>query len=122
MMFDHGRRINPQKENHMPKYLCQGSYTEHGLKGLVKEGGSKRRAVVEQLVKEMGGKLEAFYFAFGGDDFVIIIDLPNNIDMAAVALAAQVSGAVKSRITVLLLPEEIDQAAKRQVNFHPPME
>ena len=53
----------------MPKYLCQGSYTEHGLKGLVKEGGSKRQAVVEQLVKEMGGKVEAFYFAFGGDDF-----------------------------------------------------
>jgi len=47
----------------MPKYLCQGSYTEHGLKGLVKEGGSKRQAIVEQLTKEMGGKLEAFYFA-----------------------------------------------------------
>ena len=73
----------------MPKYLCQGSYTEHGLKGLVKEGGSKRRAVVEQLAKEMGGKLDAFYFAFGGDDFVIILDLPGNVDMAAVALAAK---------------------------------
>ena len=106
----------------MPKYLCQGSYTEHGLKGLVKEGGSKRQAVVDQLVKELGGKLEAFYFAFGDDDFVIIIDLPNNIDMAAVALAAQVSGAVKSRITVLLLPEEIDRATKKQVNFRAPAE
>jgi uncharacterized protein with GYD domain len=106
----------------MPKYLCQGSYTEHGLKGLVKEGGSKRRTVVEQLVKDMGGKLESFYFAFGDDDFVIIIDLPNNVDMAAVALAAQASGAVKSRITVLLLPEEIDRATKRQVNFQPPVE
>ncbi len=106
----------------MPKYLCQGSYTEHGLKGLVKEGGSKRRTVVEQLVKDMGGKLESFYFAFGDDDFVIIIDLPTNVDMAAVALAAQASGAVKSRITVLLLPEEIDRATKRQVNFQPPVE
>ena len=106
----------------MPKYLCQGSYTEHGLKGLVKEGGSKRQAIVEQLIKEMGGKLEAFYFAFGGDDFVIVLDLPSNVDMAAVALAAQASGAVKSRITVLLLPEEIDQATKRHVKFRPPME
>ena len=106
----------------MPKYLCQGSYTEGGLKGLVKEGGSKRQAIIEQLVKEMGGKLEAFYFAFGSDDFVIILDLPSNVDMAAVALTAQASGAVKSRITVLLLPEEIDQATKRQVNFRPPME
>jgi uncharacterized protein with GYD domain len=106
----------------MPKYLCQGSYTEDGLKGLVKEGGSKRRTIVDQLIKEMGGKLEAFYFAFGSDDFVIVLDLPSNVDMAAVALAAQASGAVKSRITVLLLPEEIDQAAKRHVNFRPPME
>src|SRR6516164_9064850 len=106
----------------MPKYLCQGSYTEHGLQGLVKEGGSKRQAAVEQLMKEIGGKLEALYFAFGSDEFVIILDLPSNVDMAAVALAAQASGAVKSRITVLLLPEEIDEAAKRHVNFRPPME
>jgi len=106
----------------MPKYLCQGSYTEQGLKGLLKEGGSKRQAMVEQLVKEMGGKLDAFYFAFGGDDFVIILDLPSHVDMAAVALAANASGAVTSRITVLLLPEEIDQAIKRHVNFRPPME
>lgn len=106
----------------MPKYLCQGSYTEHGLKGLLKEGGSKRQEVVERLVKDLGGKLESFYFAFGGDDFFIILDLPSNADMAAVALAAQASGAVKSRITVLLLPEEIDQATKRQVKFQPPKE
>ena len=104
----------------MPKYLCQGSYTEQGLKGLLKEGGSKRRAMVEQLVKEMGGKLEAYYFAFGSDDFHIILDLPSNVDMTAVALVANASGTVKSRITVLLTPEEVDQATKKQVDFRPP--
>ena len=104
----------------MPKYLCQGSYTEQGLKGLLKEGGSKRRAMVEQLAKEMGGKLEAFYFAFGSDDFHIILDLPSNVDMTAAALIANASGAMKSRITVLLTPEEVDQATKRQVDFRPP--
>ena len=106
----------------MPKYLCQGSYTEEGLKGLLKEGGSKRRAMVEQLVKEMGGKLETYYFAFGSDDFFIILDLPSNIDMTAVALVANASGTVKSRITVLLTPDEVDQATKKQVNFRPPMQ
>ena len=105
----------------MPKYLCQGSYTEQGLKGLLKEGGSKRRAMVEQLVKEMGGKLEALYYAFGNDDFHIIFDLPSNVDMAAVAMVANASGAVKSRITVLMTPEEVDVASKKQVNFRPPM-
>src|SRR5262249_43790571 len=59
-------------------------------------------------------------FAFGGDDFVIILDLPSNVDMAAVALAANASGAVETRITVLLLPGEIDQATKRQGKFRPP--
>ena len=104
----------------MPKYLCQGSYTEQGLKGLLHEGGSKRRAMVEQLVREMGGKLEAFYFGFGGDDFHILMDLPGNVDMAAVALVAQSSGSVKSRIIVLMTPEEVDQAVKKHVNFRPP--
>ena len=44
----------------MPKYLVQGSYTDQGLKGLLKEGGSKRRVMVEKLAEEMGGKLEVF--------------------------------------------------------------
>src|SRR5262245_16228101 len=112
----------PAKENPMPKYLCQGSYTEQGLKGLLKEGGSKRRAMVEQLVKEMGGKLEAYYFAFGSDDFHIILVRPSNVEMTAVALVANASGAVKSRITVLMTPEEVDSATKKQVNFRPPMQ
>src|SRR5262245_9755953 len=104
----------------MPKYLCQGSYTEQGLKGLLHEGGSKRRTAVEQLMREMGGKLEAFYFGFGSDDFHIIMDLPGNVDMAAAALVAQASGSVKSRIIVLMTPEELDQAVKKHVNFRPP--
>jgi uncharacterized protein with GYD domain len=104
----------------MPKYLCQGCYTEHGLKGIINEGGSSRREAVAQITKELGGKVEAFYFAFGSDDFVIILDLPSNADMAAASLAAQASGAVKSRITVLLSPEEIDQAAKKPIHFRAP--
>jgi len=104
----------------MPKYLVQGSYTDEGLKGLLKEGGSKRRAMVEQLAKHMGGKLETFYFAFGGDDFVIVLDLPSNMDMAATAIVAQASGTVKSRVTVLMTPEEVDQAVQKKVDFRAP--
>ena len=104
----------------MPKYLVQGSYTDQGLKGLMKVGGSKRRAMVEQLAKEMGGKLEAFYFTFGSDDFVIVLDLPSNIDMAATSIVAQASGTVKSRVTVLMTPEDVDQAVQRKIDFRPP--
>ena len=104
----------------MPKYLVQGSYTDQGLKGLLKEGGSERRAMVQKLAEEMGGKLEVFYFAFGSDDFVIILDLADNVDMAATAIVAQASGMVKSRVTVLMAPEDVDQAVQRKVDFHPP--
>jgi uncharacterized protein with GYD domain len=104
----------------MPKFLVQGSYTEQGLKGLLEEGGSKRREMVEQLTEGMGGRLESFYFAFGGDDFVIILDLPSTVDATAVALVANASGAVKSRMTLLIPPEEVDQATKKSVSFRPP--
>ena len=104
----------------MPKYLVQGSYTEQGLKGVIKEGGSKRREAIDQLAKGMGGRLEAFYFAFGGDDFVVILDLPSSVDAVAMALAVNNSGAAKSRTTPLIAPEEIDQAAKKTVNYRAP--
>ena len=62
----------------MPKYLFHGSYTPEGLKGLLAEGGSKRREAAQQALKSAGGTLEAFYFAFGDDDFVIITDGGDN--------------------------------------------
>jgi len=47
----------------MPTFLWRASYTAEGAKGLVKDGGSKRRDVVQQMVTKAGGKLHAFYFA-----------------------------------------------------------
>ena len=106
----------------MPKYLIQGSYSEQGLKGILQEGGSRRREAAEQSIKGMGGRLEAYYYAFGSDDFVIIVDLPSNVDAAALSLAVNGSGAVQSRITVLITPEEADQAAEKMkaVKYRPP--
>jgi uncharacterized protein with GYD domain len=104
----------------MPKYLVQASYTIEGLKGLIKEGGSKRREVVEQLIKSLGGTVEAFYFAFGDNDLYVISDVPDNVTVTAVSLTVNASGAVKVKTTVLLTPEEVDQATKMTVNFRPP--
>ena len=104
----------------MPKYLVQASYTTEGLKGLLKEGGSKRREAVEQLTKALGGTMEAFYYAFGDDDVFVIADLPDNVTVTALSLVVNASGAVKVKTTVLLTPEEVDQAAKKTVNYRPP--
>ena len=64
----------------MPKYLYQGSYTQVGAQGLLKEGGTSRKDTVSKMVESMGGSLEAYYFAFGGTDFCAIVDLPETLD------------------------------------------
>lgn len=105
----------------MPKYLFQGSYSLEGVKGLLKDGGSKRRAAVEQAVQGVGGKLETFHFAFGGSDFFVIADLPDNISSAALSLAVSAAGgAVNLSTVVLISPEEMDQATQKTVTFRPP--
>ena len=104
----------------MPKYLAHASYTVEGLKGLLKEGGSKRREVVEQLAKGLGGTLEAFYYAFGDDDVFAIFDFPDNVSATAVSLVINAAGAATVKITVLLTPEEVDQATKKTVDYRPP--
>lgn len=104
----------------MPKYLFQVSYTAEGARGLLKEGGTSRRAVVEQFVKEGGGSIEAFYFAFGEDDVVLIVDLPDAKTATAISLTVGASGAARVRTTVLLTPEDIDDAAQISVGYRPP--
>ena len=104
----------------MPKYLFHGSYTTEGLKGFLKEGGSKRREATEKLIKSLGGTLEAYYFGFGYDDFYALGDLPDNVTAAAASLVANASGAIKATVTVLMTPEEADEAVERTVDYRPP--
>jgi uncharacterized protein with GYD domain len=104
----------------MPKYLVTGSYTPDGVKGVLKEGGSKRRAAVTQAIESLGGSVESFYFAFGGDDFFITADFPDNMTAAAASLFASATGAASPKITVLLTPEELDQAVSKAPDYRPP--
>ncbi|HTS52238.1 MAG TPA: GYD domain-containing protein [Burkholderiales bacterium] len=104
----------------MPKYLIQASYTLEGLKGVMKTGGSARRAAVQQAVESAGGKLEAQYFALGDYDAFAIVDLPDHVSAAACSLAVSASGAARTKSTALLTPEEVDQAVKKQVKYRPP--
>jgi uncharacterized protein with GYD domain len=104
----------------MPKFLTLASYTSDGTKGVLRDGGSKRRAAAEELVKGLGGRLEAFYFAFGDTDAVVIADLPDATSAAALSLAVNASGMVAAKTVVLMTPEEMDQATKKQVSYRPP--
>lgn len=104
----------------MPKYLFEVSYTLDGMKGLKAQGGTSRVAASKALVEQVGGSIESFYFAFGGRDAFIVADLPDNVASAALGLIVGASGGVNSSVTVLLTPEEIDEAAAMQASYRPP--
>ncbi len=104
----------------MAKYLFEAHYTSDGAKGLAREGGSGRRAALAKMAEAQGGKLESFYFAFGGVDAYVIVDCPDNVTAAAVALAVNQSGAAAVKTVVLISPEEMDKAAKKTVDYRPP--
>ncbi|HEY6609426.1 MAG TPA: GYD domain-containing protein [Candidatus Limnocylindria bacterium] len=104
----------------MAKYMLIGSYTAEGAKGLLKEGGTSRRDAAAKAIASAGGTLETFYLGFGTDDYYVTVDFPNHASAAAAALTVGASGTSKLRTVVLLMPEEIDAAAKLTVDFRPP--
>jgi uncharacterized protein with GYD domain len=104
----------------MPKYLIQASYTPQGVEGVRSEGGSSRRDAVADTASSLGGQLESFHFGFGDDDAYVIADLPDNEAAAALALTVNAAGGATVKTTVLLTPEQVDEAAKRSVDYRPP--
>ena len=104
----------------MPKFLIKASYNAEGARGLMKEGGTARRALVEKLVQGLGGKVEAFYFAYGDADAYVITDVPDAAAGIAISLAVNASGAVRLATIPLITPEEIDAASKKVVAYRAP--
>jgi uncharacterized protein with GYD domain len=106
----------------MPKYLLEVTYGAEGAKALMSGGGSARKKAALAVAKSAGGKVEAFYFAFGKTDAYVVADLPDNVSAAALALTVSggSNGAVTLRTTVLLTPAEVDQAAAMKVKYNPP--
>jgi uncharacterized protein with GYD domain len=104
----------------MPKFLVEATYTKEGFAGVMDKGGSSRRDAVEQMISGLGGRLESFHFGFGDHDAFVIVDAPDNEAAAAVAMAVGASGGAATRTTVLLTPEQVDEAARRAVDYRPP--
>ena len=104
----------------MPRYLFQVSYTHEGIQGIKKEGGSSRADLVGKMLADLGGSLEAYYFAFGEDDVIVIADLPDNVTAAAIGITVGAAGGATTKTTVLLTPEEIDAASNKSVGYRPP--
>lgn len=104
----------------MPAYLFKVRLTVDGLTGLLKEGGTARRDVVDGMVRSLGGRLESMYWAFGDEDIYVTVELPDNVSAAAMGLVASAAGGVRTSTVVLLTPGEIDQAVSQEVAYRPP--
>lgn len=104
----------------MIKFLIKATYTPEGVKGLLNVGGTNRRKSVEKMVNGLGGRIEAFYYAFGEQDVYSIGEVPDDTSLVALALAINSSGLVSVSTTILLSPEEIDKATKLSVDYRPP--
>lgn len=104
----------------MAKFMFEARYVGEGLKGLIKEGGSSRVAAVEKAAQSMGGKIEAFYYAFGDADVYVVVDLPDNAAAAAMALTVNASGNIVLKTVVLMTPQELDLAVKKSPVYRAP--
>jgi uncharacterized protein with GYD domain len=112
---------SPKEEGNVAKYLFEARYTAGGAKGLTREGGSGRRAALTKMTEGLGGKLETFYYAFGDVDAYLIVDVPDSVAAAAIALAVNQAGAVTVKTVVLIPPEDMDKAGKKAaaVDYQP---
>ena len=68
------------------RHLYDFSYSPDAAKTVLARGGTARRTAIEKMLTGLGGRLESFDFAFGSDDFFIVVDLPSNEAAAATAM------------------------------------
>ena len=106
----------------MPKFLFEAQYSPDGLRGLATDGAAKRQRDVKAAFKSLGGKVESFYFSFGDNDAVVIVDLPDNAAAAAGSIMAALTGSTTVRTTPLLTMEEADSAIQKAkgARYRPP--
>lgn len=94
-------------------YLLQTSYTQEALNTLIKKP-QDRTEMVRKAIEKLGGKLVGFWLSFGEHDIVCVIEMPNNVSAAAMALAVGGGGAVTKTLTTPLLTVEEGMAALKK--------
>lgn len=86
----------------MAKYLLQVSYAPETWAALIRQPQDRTEAV-RAPIEQLGGKLEHAWFAFGDDDVIVVVDMPDNVAVAAIAIAFAAGGAAKRVKTTPLM-------------------
>ncbi len=103
----------------MSKYLIRARYTQQGLTGAIEEGFASRQSSVTALIEGAGATVEAFYFMYGQDDVLVILDGDEETAIAF-SLALNQSGAVELSTVPLLTAEQMDAARTRLPDYRAP--
>ena len=106
----------------MPRYMLEVAYTPEAWATLVKKPQDRVEAV-RPTVRKLGGKIESAYFAFGEYDLVAIVNMPDNVSVAAFSIAASAGGSMKAiRTTPLMTIREGMQAMRKakRSTYEPP--
>src|SRR6187431_1890066 len=97
----------------MPLYLTRFGYTPETWARMV-DNPEDRRAAAQEYIESVGGTLQGFWYAFGEHDGYTLWEAPDNVSMAAVALAIGGGGALSSfQTTVLLTVDDTLEALGR---------
>jgi uncharacterized protein with GYD domain len=91
----------------MPKYAFLGGYSTASWKGMI-DNPEARRTAVEKAAQVVGAKIESFYLSFGEDDFLLILEAPDDDAAAAISIATGSTGALRGIRTIKLI--EADKA------------
>ena len=86
----------------MPIYITQGRYTRDAIKGMIVKPEDRAEAV-SRLMAKAGGRLVGYYLTFGEYDFLTIVDMPSETQMAAALLAAGSGGGITDLRTTLAM-------------------
>jgi uncharacterized protein with GYD domain len=89
----------------MQTYMVQAAYTSAAWSKLVQRPENRMEAL-RPVIEKLGGRLLAWYYAFGEFDVVALFEVPNNISAAAASMAVAAGGAVKEIRTTPLMPPE----------------
>ncbi len=106
----------------MPLYLCKFSYTPETWARLI-GNPEDRRAAAESYIESVGGKLHGFWYAFGEHDGYNLFEAPDDVSMAAVAMAIGGGGALSSiETTVLMTVDDTIEALRKagQIQYRAP--
>ena len=98
----------------MSLYMTKFSYTPETWARLIGSPEDRRKAA-QSYIESVGGKLHGFWYAFGSHDGYNVWEAPDNVSMAAVALAISAGGALSSLETTVLLTVDETLAALRKV-------